>query len=257
MRKRQARADPELRARPHVAHRRVVGRRAPHAWRHAVRWPRAPAAAAHPRRGHVDARPADRGEGCRSAAAAAPAAGHRGRLRGRRVGHRHRRPVRHAAGYRSPRSTWRARSSRFSYRSSAGRPRSSCRSTRSRSSPRRALTGCTGQPHGVGPGPEEGRPLRRRSPASSSSRSRPAGQPRPARRPRARSARRQHHGVLQGVQRRDGVAAWQRRPRRDHGVRRPFVHVHHQDPAGRRAHQEGRRRPQGLRRPRTPSRSAR
>jgi large subunit ribosomal protein L11 len=33
-----------------------------------------------------------------------------------------------------------------------------------------------------------------------------AGQPtRPARRPCARSARRQHHGVLQGVQRRDGV----------------------------------------------------
>ena len=76
-------------------------------------------------------------------------------------------------------------------------------------------------------------------------------------RPRAGSARRQHHGVLQGVQRGDRVAARQRRPGRDHGLRGPLVHLHHQDAAGRRADQEGRRRRQGLRRRRTPSRSPR
>jgi len=41
----------------------------------------------------------------------------------------------------------------------------------------------------------------------------------------------QHHGVRQGVQRRDGVPAWQRHPRGDHGVRGPLVHLHHQDPS--------------------------
>jgi large subunit ribosomal protein L11 len=34
-------------------------------------------------------------------------------------------------------------------------------------------------------------------------------------------------------------------PRRDHGLRRPLVHLRHQDPAGRRADQEGRRRAKG------------
>ena len=55
------------------------------------------------------------------------------------------------------------------------------------------------------------------------------GHPGPAGRPRARPARRQHHGVLQGVQRRDRVAARQRHPGRDHGLRGPLVHLRHQD----------------------------
>ena len=48
-----------------------------------------------------------------------------------------------------------------------------------------------------------------------------------ARRPGARSARRQHHGVRQGVQRRDRVPARQRHPGRDHRLRGPLVHVRH------------------------------
>ena len=75
-----------------------------------------------------------------------------------------------------------------------------------------------------------------------------SGHARPARRPGPRSARRQHHGVRQGVQRRDGGPARQRHPGRDHGLRGPLVHLRHEDPAGRRADQEGRWRRQGLRR---------
>ena len=70
-------------------------------------------------------------------------------------------------------------------------------------------------------------------------------EPRAAHRAGAGSARREHHGVLQGVQRGDRVAARQRHPGRDHRLRGPLVHVHPQDPAGRRAHQEGRRRAKG------------
>src|SRR4051794_32317635 len=72
------------------------------------------------------------------------------------------------------------------------------------------------------------------------------GHPRTARRYGPRPARREHHGVLQGLQRPDRSHARQRHPRRDHDLRGPFVHVHHQDPPGRRADQEGRRRRQGL-----------
>src|SRR5699024_8555603 len=74
------------------------------------------------------------------------------------------------------------------------------------------------------------------------------GHPGPARRPGTGSARRQHHGVRQGVQRRHGGHARQRRPRRDHRLRGPFLHLHHEDPAGRAADQEGRRCEEGLRR---------
>jgi large subunit ribosomal protein L11 len=51
----------------------------------------------------------------------------------------------------------------------------------------------------------------------------------------ARSARARHHGLLQGVQRGDRVAARHDRPRRDHGVRGPDVHVRPQDAADARA----------------------
>src|SRR5699024_4985197 len=71
-------------------------------------------------------------------------------------------------------------------------------------------------------------------------------EPRPADRPRTGSARREHHGVLQGLQRRHRVPARQRGPGGDHRLRGPLLHLHHQDPAGRRADQEGRRRDQGL-----------
>jgi len=49
---------------------------------------------------------------------------------------------------------------------------------------------------------------------------------------RSRSPRCQHHGVLQGLQRADRTDAGQRHPRRDHGLRGPYVHLHHQDPPG-------------------------
>src|SRR6476469_182102 len=75
-----------------------------------------------------------------------------------------------------------------------------------------------------------------------------SGHARPARRPGPRPARRQHHVVRQGVQRRDGGPARQRHPGRDHGLRGPLVHLRDEDPAGRRAHQEGRWRRQGFRR---------
>ncbi len=47
------------------------------------------------------------------------------------------------------------------------------------------------------------------------------GQPGPARRYRARPPRRQHHGVLQGLQLGHRSHAWQRRPGRDHDLRGP------------------------------------
>ena len=72
----------------------------------------------------------------------------------------------------------------------------------------------------------------------------PAGKANPvaAHRPRARPARPEHHGILQGVQRPDaedgtGPAA----ARGDHGVRGQELHVHHEDAAGVGADQEGAR----------------
>jgi transcriptional antiterminator NusG len=117
---------------------------------------------------------------------------------------------------RSTRSTPTRRRSRAWSRSSAGRPHASQEE----------------EGHGADQAPDPGR---RREPG-------------PAGRPRAGSARRQHHGVLQGLQRRDRVAARQRRPGRDHGLRGPFLHLHHQDPAGREADPQGRGRGEGLRR---------
>lgn len=49
---------------------------------------------------------------------------------------------------------------------------------------------------------------------------------------RARSARCQHHGVRQGVQRGDRAPARQHHPRRHHGLRRPHLRLHHQDAPG-------------------------
>jgi large subunit ribosomal protein L11 len=45
----------------------------------------------------------------------------------------------------------------------------------------------------------------------------------------ARPARREHHGVLQGLQRADRARERPHHPRRDHGLRGPVVHVHHED----------------------------
>ena len=72
------------------------------------------------------------------------------------------------------------------------------------------------------------------------------GQPRAAGRPRARPARGQHHGVLQGVQRPDPAGRRHDHPGRDHRLRGPLVHLHHEDAAGRRADQAGDRPRQGL-----------
>src|SRR5271167_124711 len=71
-------------------------------------------------------------------------------------------------------------------------------------------------------------------------------QPRPAGRSGTRAARRQHHGVLQGVQRRDGLPARQRRPGGDHRVRGPQLHVRAEDAASRQAAAQGREGGQGL-----------
>ena len=61
-----------------------------------------------------------------------------------------------------------------------------------------------------------------------------AGEPEPAGRAGARPARREHHGVLQGVQRQDAGAAGDDHPGDHHRLRGPLVHLHHQDAAGRR-----------------------
>ena len=70
----------------------------------------------------------------------------------------------------------------------------------------------------------------------------PAGKANPgaAGRPRARPARREHHGLLQGVQREDRGRGHDH-PRRHHGLRGPLLHVHPEDAARERAPQEGRR----------------
>lgn len=72
------------------------------------------------------------------------------------------------------------------------------------------------------------------------------GKPRPAGRSCARPARRQHHGVLQGVQRRDRVAARKRHPRGDHRLRGPQLHFRPEDPARRQAAAQGRWCAEGL-----------
>ena len=56
------------------------------------------------------------------------------------------------------------------------------------------------------------------------------GEPLAARRPGARPARRQHHGVLQRVQRQDRRRRHDH-PRGDHGLLGPQLHLHHQDAA--------------------------
>ncbi len=72
-------------------------------------------------------------------------------------------------------------------------------------------------------------------------------EPGAAGRPGPGPARRQHHGVLQGLQRRHREPAWQRHPRRDHRLRGSLVHVHAEDPAGIPPHPQGRRPREGLR----------
>ena len=82
----------------------------------------------------------------------------------------------------------------------------------------------------------------------SSFRSCGSGQPGAARRSRPGSARRQHHGVLQGVQRPDAGQDRHHRPGGDHGLRGQVVHVHPQDSPGGGPYPPGRRHAQGLRR---------
>ncbi len=67
-----------------------------------------------------------------------------------------------------------------------------------------------------------------------------------ARWPRAGSAWREHHGILQGVQCADaGHGAGHACSGRDHGLQRPQLHVHQQNPAGLRSSEEGRRHQKG------------
>ncbi|CAA9403478.1 MAG: LSU ribosomal protein L11p (L12e), partial [uncultured Phycisphaerae bacterium] len=73
-----------------------------------------------------------------------------------------------------------------------------------------------------------------------------AGHPGPARRPCARPARHQHHGVLQGVQRADPGGRRHGHPRRHHGLRGSLVHLRHQDAARGGADQAGHRAGEGL-----------
>ncbi|CAA9304781.1 MAG: LSU ribosomal protein L11p (L12e), partial [uncultured Gemmatimonadetes bacterium] len=77
--------------------------------------------------------------------------------------------------------------------------------------------------------------------------SRRRGQPGAPRGPRAGPARREHHGVLQAVQCAHAGSAGNDHSRRDHRVRGPLLHVHHQDAPGGGADQEGHRPGQGLR----------
>ena len=139
---------------------------------------------------------------------------------------------------RSPRSTRTPRSSRCSYRSSAARLRSRSASIRSRSSsypfagPACAVPGPSAR---IRQAPMAKKVLTQIKLQAVGG----AGQPGPAGRPRARSARRQHHGVRQGVQRPDPGRCGHGHPGRDHGLRGPLVHVRDQEPSGRRAHQAG------------------
>src|SRR5829696_1967736 len=66
-----------------------------------------------------------------------------------------------------------------------------------------------------------------------------ASEPCTAGRPCARPARRQHHGVLQGVQRPDAAGERPDHPGRDHGLRGPLVRLHHENAACSRADQGG------------------
>jgi large subunit ribosomal protein L11 len=81
----------------------------------------------------------------------------------------------------------------------------------------------------------------------------PAGKatPAPARRHRARSAGRQHHGVLQGLQREDQREGSGRahHPGRHHHLLGPQLHVHHEDAAGSRAGEARRKPREGLAEP--------
>ena len=133
-----------------------------------------------------------------------------------------------------------------------GRQASGQRSTDStRAGETSSAHGVTGHRPGVGPIQQrkhrECLP-RRRSPASSSCRSRPCRDAGSAVGPALGQ-----HGVnimefVQGVQRCDGEPARQRHPRGDHRLRGPVLHLHHEDAPGRRADQEGCGCRQGLRR---------
>ena len=212
-----------LRARQHGAQRGLLGRRQGHPRRHRLRRRLPGARPAHPGRG----RPA-------------PAQGGRHRRRAPAPSSRSARPSRSSPGRsptspaRSPRSTTTPPSSRSWYQSSVARRRSRSTSTRSRSSrpPARKLNR-----HGKeGPHHDQAAGQRR------------AGEPRPAGRSRAGSARHQHHGVLQGLQRPDLQRNRDRHPRRDHRLRGPLLHVRHQDAARRRPDPPDAAPRQGLRR---------
>ena len=92
-----------LPAGPHGAQRRVLGRRPQHPRCHRLRRRHLQALAADPRRGRQDPRPGDHARrppappAARRRRRCRRRAGRRRRLRGRRVGHRHGRAVRHPA----------------------------------------------------------------------------------------------------------------------------------------------------------------
>ena len=248
------RADPRLRAGPDGPHRRVVGRRAAHPGRHRLRRPHPPAGAAEPRRGLLDAGP-DAGA-ARDAPAGRPPS-RRDQVVDFEVGES-------VTVMEGPFETLPATISEInadaqklkvlvsifgretpvelSFRPGRQDLSRSDQHARHGARPPGRTHAQHRQPRKKDPehaSQEEGR---RPDQAADQGRCR---DPRAADRPRAGSARRQHHGVLQGVQRRDRVAARQRHPGGDHGLRGPLLHLHHQDPAGRRADQEGRRRAKG------------
>ena len=272
----QADRPPRLRPGPDGPHRRVVGRRTAHAVGDRLRRPQPPAGAAEHGRGREDAGPGRRrqrrGRGGRRR--------HARRQHGsskkpvevadfdvRRLGHGGRRSVRDAArdDHRDQRRV--PSGSRPWSRSSAGRPRSSSASPRSRrseapSTPRsRAAAAAT--PTGARHDHERTAQRTRTMPpkkkiAALVKVQLQAGAATPA--PPVGTAL-GPHGVnimefCKAYNAADRVDARQRHPGRDHHLRGPVVHVHHQDPAGRRADQEGRRSAARARASRTRRRSA-
>ena len=173
---------PRLPAGPHVPGRRLLVRGPQHARRDRFRRLRGQAdPAVREGSGQDPRRPAGR-----EAEAS-------GRVAGRRVGHASPPARSPSCPARSPRSTPTSRSSRSWSRSSAGRPRSSSRSTRSRSSDHSEGVTALMPPRSRSPSPRGGG-------AEDPAPGRP-GHPGAAGGNGPRPARRQHHGLLQGVQR--------------------------------------------------------
>ena len=154
------------------------------------------------------------------------------RVRARRAGEDHRRTLQGVHGARSRTSTSSAPRSASSSPSSEDRLRWNWSSFRFRSSKRRQ------QENG-----KKGNRLRQAPDRGGE------GHSGSARRHGARPAGRQHHGLLQGLQREDREGRGAHHPRRRHGVLGPVVLLHHEDASRLRPAQEGREAREGLRRP--------